>query len=326
MIAAAGKLGSLQIWERSKGRTGPRAKKKVWDAHEPQTETSCVRFASDNRTLVSRGGDHTLKFWDVRKFKKPVKVFQDLPNLYPTSDIAFSPNGKLVICGTSNREETGGQGSLVFINRKTGKEVQRIRICQSSVIRVLWNPRLNQIFCACADGSIRVLYDPDMSKNGALLCVKKKAKKRSAMDFGRFQHIKNPHALPLFAETQNPKRIRAKKRADPIASKKPLEPIKGEGVGGRIGSHNLTTHLMQCIAKQTIRNEDPRDALLAYDEKAKKDPMFFGNAYKETQPEQIYAEDQDEDEDEENEKIKKLKKQISSAPLGADATSYRKEW
>eukprot|EP00468_Gymnochlora_sp_CCMP2014_P011488 CAMPEP_0167749212 /NCGR_PEP_ID=MMETSP0110_2-20121227/5274_1 /TAXON_ID=629695 /ORGANISM="Gymnochlora sp., Strain CCMP2014" /LENGTH=573 /DNA_ID=CAMNT_0007634325 /DNA_START=75 /DNA_END=1793 /DNA_ORIENTATION=- len=324
MIAGAGRLGSLQIWERKAGRTGPRAKKRVMNAHEPQTETSCVTFASDSRTLISRGGDGTLKVWDVRKFKKPLKVFKGLPNLYPTSDAVFSPKGDYIITGTSNREEKTGKGELVIFSRKDLKEMQRIRISQSSVVRVMWNRRLNQIMCGCADGATRVLYDPNMSKNGALLCIKKKAKKKSAMDFGVFQHIQNPHALPLFAETQNPKRLRVKARADPIQSKKPLEPMKGEGVGGRIGVHNLTTHLLQAIAKTNVRQEDPREALLAYDEKTKNDPMFFGNAYKHTQPKQIYAEGTEEEE--ENEEVKKLKEKISSAPLGADPESYRKEW
>jgi len=328
MIAAAGKMGSVQIWERKGSRVGVRAKKKVFDAHEPQTETSCVKFATDNRALVSRGGDGVVKLWDVRKFRKPVATWDNLPNLYSTSDLDFSPRGDLIIVGTSNpnEKEGTGQGNLVFLNRKKKKEIQRIRICQSSVIRVLWNARLNQIFCACADGATRVLYDPGLSRNGALLCIKKKARKKSAMDFSVFQNIKNPNALPLFAETQNPKRLRQKKRADPLASKKPLEPVKGQGAMGRIGNHNLTTHLMQCLAKREVRRDDPRDALLAYDDKAKADPMFYGNAYKHTQPKAIFA-DADEDEDqEESAKIKEIKKKIASAPLGADPESYRKEW
>jgi len=194
------------------------------------------------------------------------------------------------------------------------------------VVRVIWNAKLNQIFCGCSDGATRVLYDPELSRNGALLCVKKKPKRKSAMDFSTFLHIKNPNALPLFAETQNPKRIRQKKRADPVASKKPLEPLKGEGTGGRVGLHNLTTHLMECMAKKNLRNEDPREALLAWDEKAKADPMFFGNAYKDSQPNQIYEEDKDEDEDEESEQIKELKRKISSTPMGADPEAHRKDW
>jgi len=213
----------------------------------------------------------------------------------------------------------------VFLSRKKKKEVARIRICQASVVRVLWNARLNQIICGCADGAARVLYDPEVSKNGALLCVGKKAKRKSIMDFSNFVNVHNPNALPLFAQTQSEKRIKKKQRKDPVASKKPLPPLKGDqgGVQGRLGSHNLTTHLMQVIAKRTVTKEDPRDALLAWDKKAKQDPMFFGNAYKHSQPEEIFAEEEEEEDDD---KVAAIKKKISSAPLGADPTSYRKEW
>ncbi|KXZ47242.1 hypothetical protein GPECTOR_37g248 [Gonium pectorale] len=36
------------------------------NAHEAGTEISCLTFASDNHTLLSRGTDGTLKIWDLR--------------------------------------------------------------------------------------------------------------------------------------------------------------------------------------------------------------------------------------------------------------------
>jgi hypothetical protein len=36
--------------------------------------------------------------------------------------------------------------------------------------------------------------------------------------------------------------------------------------------------------------EDPREALLAWDKKAQSDPMFFGRAYRETQPTAVFEE------------------------------------
>lgn len=47
-----------------------------------------------------------------------------------------------------------------------------------------------------------------------------------------------------------------------------------------------------------MRDEDPREALLKYAEKAGKDPMFT-NAWKYTQPKTIYAEISDDDEEKE---------------------------
>ena len=45
-----------------------------------------------------------------------------------------------------------------------------------------------------------------------------------------------------------------------------------------------------------MRDEDPREALLKYADKAKNDPLFT-NAWKETQPETIYAEVSEGEED-----------------------------
>lgn len=33
----------------------------IRDAHEPDTDTSCVNFSLDGHTMITRGGDHTLK-------------------------------------------------------------------------------------------------------------------------------------------------------------------------------------------------------------------------------------------------------------------------
>lgn len=51
--------GSLQIW---KG-TGPftRPDILVRDAHEFDSETSCIAFSLDGHTMVTRGGDSTMK-------------------------------------------------------------------------------------------------------------------------------------------------------------------------------------------------------------------------------------------------------------------------
>ena len=46
----------------------------------------------------------------------------------------------------------------------------------------------------------------------------------------------------------------------------------------------------------SMRDEDPREALLKYADKAKNDPLFT-NAWKETQPETIYAEVSEGEED-----------------------------
>ena len=48
------------------------------DAHQKGSDASCITFAYDNHHIATRGGDDTLKLWDIRYFKKPVKVANNL--------------------------------------------------------------------------------------------------------------------------------------------------------------------------------------------------------------------------------------------------------
>lgn len=57
-------------------------------------------------------------------------------------------------------------------------------------------------------------------------------------------------------------------------------------------------HIERSIALSSMRDEDPREALLKYAEAAEKDPMFT-MAWRETQPKTIYAEAEEEEEEEE---------------------------
>ena len=63
----------------------------VPDAHAKGTDTSCITFGYDNRHIATRGGDDTLKLWDVRAFKKPINVANDLFSRFDMTDCCFSP-------------------------------------------------------------------------------------------------------------------------------------------------------------------------------------------------------------------------------------------
>jgi hypothetical protein len=51
--------GTLSIWD-EKSHFG-RATHTVPNAHTPGTDTSYLLFSGDKQTLLSRGGDHTVK-------------------------------------------------------------------------------------------------------------------------------------------------------------------------------------------------------------------------------------------------------------------------
>lgn len=63
-------------------------------------------------------------------------------------------------------------------------------------------------------------------------------------------------------------------------------------------------HIRNSIALSSMRDEDPREALLKYAELAERDPMYTG-VWKKNQPTTIYANVEDEEEEEEKPDKKK---------------------
>ena len=57
---------------------------------------SCLTFGYDNRHVATRGGDDTLKLWDLRSFKKPVNVAKDLFSRFDYTQCSFSPDDKVM--------------------------------------------------------------------------------------------------------------------------------------------------------------------------------------------------------------------------------------
>jgi WD40 repeat protein len=318
LIAAAATDGSLHLLKSGTKAYDYRDSSVVSDAHVKGSETSALLFASDNVTLFSRGGegDHTLKSWDVRALRQPLAVLAGLENGYPETDIALSPDEKVVVTGTSARDKdaaaaaaaadgAGASGHAVFIERAGLKPLQRVSMGCRSVVRSVWHSGINQLLFGCSDGVIRLLYDPVRSNKGVLQCIGRRARAKNPLDFemegggaGQPVHmgaIITPHALPGMrgdesALSQNRKR----KRDKAAAALAPEAPLAGRfGVGGRAaGSSSMAAfHLSKSVSMRTDpREKDPRQALLAMDALAKADPVFLGKAYAATQPKTIFAE------------------------------------
>ena len=61
------------------------------------------------------------------------------------------------------------------------------------------------------------------------------------------------------------------------------------GKGGRLSNSNTySQYIMKNTIKNTMRDEDPREALLARAKEAEENPMFIQNAYLKTQPKTIF--------------------------------------
>lgn len=294
--------GSIQIWNLKAGG-GSRPDVHVEKAHSD--DITGLKFSADGHHLLSRSFDGTLKVWDLRKMKQSLKVFEDLPNHYPQTNIAFSPDEQLILTGTSVERDSPIGGLLCFYDREKLELVSMIGISPTcSVVQCAWHPKLNQVFATAGDksqGGTHILYDPTLSERGALVCVARVPRKKSVDDFEVQPVIHNPHALPLFRDQPSRKRQREKILKDPMKSHKPELPITGPGHGGRTGTSSgslLTQYLLKegGMLKETWMEEDPREAILKFAEVAEKEPKFIAPAYAETQPKPVFAESDPEEE------------------------------
>ncbi|GKB29171.1 WD repeat-containing protein 70, partial [Tanacetum coccineum] len=294
--------GSIQVWSI---KPGWGSRPDIYVANGHSDEITGLKFSSDGRILLSRSFDGTLKVWDLRQMKTELKSFEDLPNQYPQTNVAFSPDEQLLLTGTSVERDSTTGGLLCVFDRQKLELVSKVGISPTcSVVQCAWHPKLNQIFATVGDkhhGGTHVLYDPTISARGALVCVARAPRKKSIDDFQAEPVIHNPHALPLFRDQPSRKRQREKMLKDPLKSHKPEAPMNGPGFGGRVGVTKgslLTQYLLKQggMIKETWMDEDPREAILKYADVAKNDPKYIAPAYAETQPKTILAESDSEDE------------------------------
>ncbi|EIN13578.1 transcription factor [Punctularia strigosozonata HHB-11173 SS5] len=266
MIAGACLDGALHLWNTSSNFVRPNLS--IEGAHTKNTEPGSVVFSVDGRTILTRGGDDTVKLWDVRAFKKPLAVRDNLPNLYQTTNAIFSPDDKHVLTGAGATSK-GGQGKLVFLT-KDGLEPVKELLVGTTPVRVVWHPKINQIVTGMANGQICVLYSPQTSLNGAKLPMSKGPAKKATIEDMSYAlaapNIITPHALPMFREgegiARGTKRKLEKARMDPRKSRRPELPVTGPGRGGRVGA-SATQHVVQNLVRDTTRDEDVRHAQLS---------------------------------------------------------------
>ena len=90
--------------------------------------------------------DNMCQVWDLRQMKDPLKVFENLPNNYAQTNIAFSPDEQLFLTGTSIERESTTGGLLCFFDRAKLELVSKVGISPTcSVVQCAWHPKLNQV-------------------------------------------------------------------------------------------------------------------------------------------------------------------------------------
>jgi len=299
-IAGACADGALHLWKTNSNFVRPDLS--IEGAHAKGSETGSIVFSVDDRTLLTRGGDDTVKLWDIRSFRKPLVVRSDVRTLYPTTNAVFSPDEKYVVAGAGATVK-GGKGRLLFLRRGDLEVVKEVET-DSTPVKVLWHPKINQILVGQSNGQISCFYSPEHSLNGAKLLANKAHMKKPTIESMAAAELQptiiTPHALPMFRdgeEGRSMKRKREKERSDPRKSKRPDLPVTGPGRGGRVGA-SATQHVVQNLFRDTTRDEDPREALLKYAEKADNDPQWTG-AWKVNQPKPVFAEGEEDEETDE---------------------------
>jgi hypothetical protein len=130
----------------------------VPNAHAKQTETGSLAFSVDGNTILTRGGDDTVKrtfrvksstfcslhpVWDIRSFKRPVAERSNVPTLYPSTNAIFSPDNKHIVTGAGPSEKEG-HGALLFLSRQNLEVEKELDVGATPVV-VQWHPKINQV-------------------------------------------------------------------------------------------------------------------------------------------------------------------------------------
>lgn len=323
-IVAGCQDGALHVWSTNGSYSRPSAS--LERAHALGAGTSSIAVAADNVTLATRGNDDTVKLFDLRSLKKPIAVREGVPVGSEHCDVLFSPDGQHVVTGTASVPKEAHMtatpdapddlmsvwGQLAVFSRDDLATQHVHPVDHSSVTRVAWQPRINQVLAGTRSGVVNVFYDEEASQLGALMGVKRRARVRSN-PFGIEELPGGVTAdVPIFMpedkdedyyELDEPKRqylawkeAKNRIRRDPVKTKLPQMPIRGQGYGGRVGK-SANTHLVQGMyeGQAALRMQDPREALLKYADKAEKDPRWT-SVYAKTQPKTIYAKETGDDE------------------------------
>ena len=297
--------GSIQIWDSIKVKSRP--DRVLYDAHGTGRPVTSVGYNYDGSRLVTRSADDTTaKVWEIRKLSRsasPVLVAGGLPSLFDGSNCAFSPDGRILVVGTSvepPRTKKGSEiegatrarGTIRFYHVPVDASASSAEVQEpmmeldaaapgASVVKVAWHPKLNQIFVGASDGTCRVFYDDRLSSKGSLVSMAKGVRRKDDLSLllesrapqgssglGESQIIA-PHSLPMYRdEKQSAGKRKREELKDPVKSKRPQAPEGGVKTGGQTSA---SVNFTQFVVKSTIKNKniagkDPREELFKYSE------------------------------------------------------------
>ena len=270
ILIAAALDGSLVMYSGEGPHNRPAGE--IRDAHVRDTWTSGLDVSRDGRLVVSRGGDDTVKLWDTRKFKQPISTakFPSISSQYPTSNIQFSPSSSNIILGSET-------GHLHILNPATLKPELSTPVTPGSpLITVLWHSKLNQIITGSANGETHILYSPILSQNGAKTVMSRAPKRRHIDDDPNFtmdlsqgisgDSIVTPGGILPSTQTSRHPNIGLTASGKPRDPRRPYLPATTPFAKTQPDER----HIRENIPLSSMKNEDPRLALLKYATDAEK--------------------------------------------------------
>jgi WD repeat-containing protein 70 len=311
-FAVGTSCGSIQVFNRSRVRA-TRPERAVYGAHGSDDGTTnnnspvtSLAYSVDGSKLASRcSQDSSVRVWDPRRLSRssvPTLQCRNVESIHENANACFNSDGSLLCVGQSTARRAGNlreeRGSLLLyevpdvddppsshassaIRSKDAIPLLTLPIDDAAPLMVRWHVKLNQIFVACADGRILILFDPQLSAKGGGLLVSTSRSSRDVDDLSKLLKLKAEASTTITGEIYTPltmprgkpllesesKRQRLE-RKDPVKSHEPERPATGKHksqTGGNVTFQQFVAD--QRVSKsKAIAGKDPREALFQYTE------------------------------------------------------------
>ncbi|CAD5235658.1 unnamed protein product [Bursaphelenchus xylophilus] len=324
LIAAGCDDGSIHMWKHG----GLYVSTQYQNRKAHTATVTCIQFSLDNKKLISRSMDGTLKIWELAKFKEPIKSVEGLDAVFNRTDCGYSPDTNFIFTGTQTLQKGGYSGSLLFFSTEDLDLKYKIEYPNAGCIKILWHPKIEQILVGLSDGNVKNYYDTKFSQRGARLCVDKQVRRPRATEVVKEEMILAPLSLEMFqakgedAEEKEVTEFRLKKylrmynNSQRPSFRTPADiPKDGPGQGGRVAAAGSTLHsyIAQQLGvnrnKEFIGDDDIRQSILRHAEEAEKNPLYINKAYAKTQPKPVFqADNSDDDDDKDGQPVFKAQK------------------
>ncbi|KAG0129071.1 WD40-repeat-containing domain protein [Tuber indicum] len=272
----------------------------VRDAHAKETWTGGLTFSSDGRLIATMGEDQYIKLWDTRKLKTPITTRSNFPTPTPTP-IIFSPtnNTTLLTGDTSNTLHILSSATLTSEQTHPLSTPTPTPTTPSPLTSITWHSHINQILTGSGHGHLHILYSPTISRKGATTLLARAPRKRHIDDYNN-SSITTTDLTTISGDAVILPNALLGKKGGVVDKRRPVMPAQTPW--GK--SQPDQAHIERSIGLSSMRDEDPREALLKYADVAEREPVFTA-AWRETQPRTIYAEvEEEEGEDGERDRVR----------------------